>query len=229
MKVRFDEIPIREIQRWWTNYAADHSIPFTEIIPHTVREASRDRLTAASLARLTAPDMDAETFPRHASFALDALPALTARADQIKRLRQTILNLAVCGKLVEQDPSDEPVFEYLLGLPDLSAKTQKLLKPLEPSECDGEVPSSWAWLPLGAIIRSMIQMNISQNKLLVVPIPLPPLAEQHRIVERVDALVALCDRLEAALSDGDITRTRLLRALLHEAVAPTLSEMEAAE
>src|SRR3954454_22689946 len=66
----------------------------------TAREATRDRLTE--------PDTDAEPFRSHAHFALDALPALTTRPDQIKTLRQTILNLAVRGKLVEQNPADEP-------------------------------------------------------------------------------------------------------------------------
>ncbi|MFC7694137.1 hypothetical protein ACFQY5_36020 [Paeniroseomonas aquatica] len=56
-------------------------------------EATRDRLAAASLARLNTPDP--ETFPADARFALDALPALTTRPDQIKQFRQTILNLAV--------------------------------------------------------------------------------------------------------------------------------------
>ena len=46
------------------------------------REAMRDRLAAASLARLNAPDP--ETFQADARFALDALPALTTRPDQIK-------------------------------------------------------------------------------------------------------------------------------------------------
>lgn len=63
------------------------------------REAARDRLTAASLARLNAADPDPATFTTHARFALDNLPALTTRADQIKELRQTILNLAVRGNL----------------------------------------------------------------------------------------------------------------------------------
>ncbi len=50
-------------------------------------------------------------------------------------------------------------------------------------------------------------------------IPLPPLAEQHRIVAKVDELMALCDQLEASLASAQADRTRLLDALLHEALA----------
>lgn len=39
--------------------------------------------------------------------------------------------------------------------------------------------------------------SISQNDLLTIPVPLPPLAEQHRIVAKVDRLMALCDELDA--------------------------------
>ena len=79
----------------------------------TAREDTRDRLTKASLACLTAPDTDDVTFRSHARTAVDALPAMTARADQVKHLHQTILNLAVRGKLVEQDAADEPAAELL--------------------------------------------------------------------------------------------------------------------
>ena len=57
--------------------------------------------------------------------------------------------------------------------------------------------------------------------------PLPPLAEQLRIVAKVDELMTLCDRLEAALAQADTTRQRLLEALLHEALEPA-SDREAA-
>ena len=70
------------------------------------REATRNRMTTASLARLNTPDLDPATFQNHAAFALNNLTPLTTRPDQIKALRQTILNLAVRGKLVAQDPAE---------------------------------------------------------------------------------------------------------------------------
>lgn len=64
------------------------------------REATRDRLSAASLARLNA--LDPETFQADARFALAALPALTTRPDQIDQISQTLLNLAVRGGFSRQ-------------------------------------------------------------------------------------------------------------------------------
>jgi type I restriction enzyme, S subunit len=55
-------------------------------------------------------------------------------------------------------------------------------------------------------------------------IPLPPLAEQHRIVDKVDELMALCDRLEAQLTTIHTDSRRLLEAVLHEALKPALLE-----
>lgn len=71
------------------------------------------------------------------------------------------------------------------------------------------------------------QKNINLGILEMVLIPLPPLAEQHRIVAKVDALIALCDQLEASLTTTTTTRSKLLNALLHEALEPAASDMEA--
>ena len=46
------------------------------------------------------------------------------------------------------------------------------------------------------------------------------LAEQHRIIAKVEELLALCDQLEAQLTDTQTESRRLLEAVLHEALAP---------
>ena len=71
------------------------------------QEATRDRLATASLARLNVPDPDPAMFQHDVAFALNNLTPLTTRPDQIKALRQTILNLAVRGKLVPQDAKED--------------------------------------------------------------------------------------------------------------------------
>ena len=122
----------------------------------TGREAVRDRLTAASLARLNAPDP--ETFQADARFALDALPALTTRPDQIKRLRQTILNLAVRGKLVPQDPNDEPASELLKRIAKEKARLvksgeirkEKTLPEVRLVDALFDLPVGWSWVRLGS-------------------------------------------------------------------------------
>jgi len=83
--------------------------------------------------------------------------------------------------------------------------------------------------PLASATRSA-QAGFNKGDLAAINFPLPPLAEQHRIVARVDELMALCDRLEASLTTTDDTRRRLLEALLAEALAPDEErELEAAE
>lgn len=45
-------------------------------------------------------------------------------------------------------------------------------------------------------------------------VPLPPLAEQHRIVAKVDELMALCDQLEVQQADAESAHAQLVQALL---------------
>ncbi len=72
--------------------------------------------------------------------------------------------------------------------------------------------------------------GISATNLKEVRFPVPPLAEQLRIVAKIDGLMTLCDRLEASLATAADTRRRLLDALLAEALAPDdAREQEAAE
>jgi type I restriction enzyme, S subunit len=56
--------------------------------------------------------------------------------------------------------------------------------------------------------------NVSREQILNLVVPLPPLAEQHRIVAKVDELMALCDRLEAEQADANAAHARIIETLL---------------
>jgi type I restriction enzyme S subunit len=301
------------------------------------REHGCGRLMAATLQRLNQPAEDPASFHKDASFALQVLPSLTTTPAQIKQLRQTILNLAVRGKLVEQDPEDEPA-EELLTLLATEKQTQRNGRNWEANVSVAadplfDMPRGWYLTVVAATARrvtvgyvgpmkdqyvadgipflrsqnvranrfredglvyisrdfhsKIAKSSISPGDVVVVrsgnvgtacvipasisegncsdlviiqepicvcpeylcfylnsmaqahvvsgmvgvalthfntksvanmPIPLPPLAEQHRIVAKVDELMALCDQLEQQLNQADQQRRRLLEALLAEAL-----------
>ena len=64
------------------------------------------------------------------------------------------------------------------------------------------------------LIGTAGQDNISVTKCKFIPIPVPPLAEQKRIVAKVDELMKLVDQLEAQLTTARTTAENLLNALL---------------
>lgn len=78
---------------------------------------------------------------------------LFSTEESIDQLKQTILQLAVMGKLVPQDPSDEPAAELLKRIADEKAqlvkdkkiKKQKALPPIAEDEKPFELPSGWEW------------------------------------------------------------------------------------
>lgn len=282
------------------------------------RETTRDRIATASLARLNAPDPDPATFQTHAAFVLNHFTPLTTRPDQIKALRQTILNLAVRGKLVAQNPNDEPASELL-------RRRKIVVQGAGPFD----LPGSWTWVNVGEVADSRLGKMLDKAKNKGMPreylrninvrwfdfdlsdvlemrfedselpefalrfgdvliceggepgraavwddrrrdiyfqkaihrvrfqdfvdskffvkalrasaddgrlseyftgtgikhftgkglaaylFPLPPLAEQHRIVAKVDELMAVCDRLEEGLTTNTNTQRCLLDSFLH--------------
>jgi type I restriction enzyme S subunit len=56
--------------------------------------------------------------------------------------------------------------------------------------------------------------NVSREIMCNLPIPLPPIAEQHRIVAKIDQLMALCDALEQQIDAATGKQTKLLSALM---------------
>ena len=271
------------------------------------------------------------------------LPLLASAPDGIKKLRGLILELAVRGKLVPQDPDDEPASELLKRIAagrsrlELDGTIKKSKALLSVSKSDGPfvLPESWGWVRLGTVlemingrafkptdwltsglpivriqnlnklaapfnycdprtvderhrlcsgdfliswsgtpgtsfgafiwergdaalnqhifrcllvgdgfrkdflklaVNSQLEVLIAQAQggvglqhvtkgtLEALALPLPPLAEQHRIVAKVDELMALCDRLEAEQADSEIAHDRLVETLLS-----TLSQSSGAD
>lgn len=71
------------------------------------------------------------------------------------------------------------------------------------------------------------QKTINQSHIRSLIVPLPPLAEQKRIVAKVDELMALCDRLEAQQQERETRHAALARASLARfAEAPTPANLE---
>jgi type I restriction enzyme, S subunit len=60
------------------------------------------------------------------------------------------------------------------------------------------------------------QPNLSANSVKLYVYPLPSLAEQCRIVEKIDRLMGLCDRLEESIESGKCKQTDLLNALMSQ-------------
>ena len=65
------------------------------------------------------------------------------------------------------------------------------------------------------------QPNLNGGMIRLMKIPLPPLAEQKRIVAKVTELLSLCDALEAQLTQADSASTQLLSATVHHLLTPT--------
>ncbi|MDB4573499.1 restriction endonuclease subunit S, partial [bacterium] len=304
-----------------------------------------DTLVATLLNALTETTAFAEAWERiQANF--DTLFTTESSIDQLK---QTILQLAVMGKLVEQDPEDEPAAELLDRIAAEKAKLikekkikkQKALAAITQEEEPYTVPERWKWCRLGdvslssdsgwspqcdpqprdneeqwgvlkvsavswglfrpdehkklpagkearpeaevksgdfllsranteelvargvivgqtppklmmsdKIVRFLISdhtlkefvnlvnassssrehyignssgtsssmKNVSRETMSNLPIPLPPLAEQHRIVAKVDELMALCDQLKASLATAQATQLNLADSLVEQAV-----------
>ena len=62
------------------------------------------------------------------------------------------------------------------------------------------------------------QPVISGKKLYPIVVSLPPLAEQRRIVAKVDELMALCDQLKSKLATAQTTQNKLAFSLVADAI-----------
>jgi type I restriction enzyme S subunit len=320
------------------------------------RESRRDRLTIASHHHLNDGAKE-EVFQNRAQVFLDQLSQLSICPIQIKQLRQTILNLAVTGRLKTRQSEDESVATILkrsVPLPDGYSRRRKILKRSSVrslKETFPSIPSSWQYCEvqslydlnviidyadgnhgslypranefgdsgvtfvtakdlsggrilweqcsrlnehrakqltkgwakggdvllthnatvgrvarvepckesfllgtsvtfyrlnksvldanyffhflqsgiwqdqLEAIMQQTTRNQVSIQKQAFFLVAIPPLAEQHRIVSKVDGLMTLCDQLEISLATTQIEASRLLESVLHRTLEPHRYDM----
>ncbi|EMA2413745.1 restriction endonuclease subunit S [Vibrio vulnificus] len=92
--------------------------------------------------------------------------------ESIDQLKQTILQLAVMGKLVPQDPNDEPASELLKRIAEEKAqlvkekkiKKQKVLPPISDDEKPFELPNGWEWCRLGEVINLVSGQHLKPSE-----------------------------------------------------------------
>ena len=95
-----------------------------------------------------------------------------AAPDGIKKLRELILTLAMQGKLVPQDPSDQPASELLKEIEaekrrlvkEGKLKKQETLPPIKPEQVPYEVPAGWEWVRLGAFTEIIRGITFPANE-----------------------------------------------------------------
>jgi type I restriction enzyme S subunit len=91
---------------------------------------------------------------------------LNNQLTQLENLNQAILQEAVQGKLVPQNPVDEPASELLKRIKAEKAKSGKNGKPLppiKPEEIPFEIPESWVWCRLGELIQYTDNFDIQKH------------------------------------------------------------------
>ncbi len=94
-----------------------------------------------------------------------------------ENLNQAILQEAVQGKLVAQDPNDEPANELLKRIKAEKAKSgkkEKPLPPIKPEDIPFAIPDSWVWCRLGEIANlksgNQYQLNASDSGIMYVKV-----------------------------------------------------------
>ena len=297
----------------------------------SLRDQKRLTVHTAAINRLlNSPEDDGRAW----QFIAQNFKELYSTKENITELRKAILQLGVMGKLVPQDPNDEPASELLKAIEvekerliqDGKIKKSKPLPEIKPDEIPYDLPEGWEWVrlndigiwksgttpsrnngsyyggniawvksgevkqgrifetdetitqealrncsleinPVGSVLVAMYganigdvgileieattnqavcacqtyksinniflsylltelkqnfvdqgagaaQPNISRQKIIHTVFAIPPLEEQKRIVEKIDRLMDLCDRLEQHLEAATHQQTRLLEAVM---------------
>ncbi|QOQ69766.1 restriction endonuclease subunit S [Photobacterium damselae] len=111
------------------------------------------QLLVSSLLNTLTHSADADELMENWARISDHFDILFTTEESIDQLKQTILQLAVMGKLVPQDPNDEPASVLLERIAEEKAqlikekkiKKQKALPPIADDEKPFDLPKGWEW------------------------------------------------------------------------------------
>lgn len=117
------------------------------------REQKRLNAHKAALNSLLSAS-ETNSFSTSWSFITRNFGELYSVKENVAELRKAILQLAVMGKLVPQDPNDQPARELLKEIQaekrrlvkEGKIKAAKLLPPIKPEEVPYKLPKSWEWV-----------------------------------------------------------------------------------
>ncbi|PKN91225.1 MAG: restriction endonuclease [Chloroflexi bacterium HGW-Chloroflexi-6] len=109
-------------------------------------------LNRSALAHLLAADSP-EEFNRQWDFIAAHFESLLTRPEHVAPLRQSILELAVRGKLTRREAGDESARELLkrIKAERVESGKKEVLAPVKESEKPFELPDGWEWAKLGSI------------------------------------------------------------------------------
>ncbi|PMC35738.1 restriction endonuclease subunit S [Bacillus sp. UMB0899] len=104
-------------------------------------------------------------------FVIENMEHLCNDKESIAQLRNSILSLAVRGKLVEQDANDEPALVLVAKIKEekerlvaeKKIKKEKPLPPITPEEIPYELPKGWEWVRLGVVIELISGQHITAD------------------------------------------------------------------
>ncbi|MGA4657588.1 restriction endonuclease subunit S [Proteus terrae] len=132
---------------------------------------AHQQLVETLLATLTDSQNAKELFENWSRISQHFDTLFTTEAS-IDALKQTILQLAIMGKLVPQDPNDEPASELLKHIEqekvqlvkDGKIKKQKPLPLISDEEKPFELPQGWEWCRLGHCIHLVSGQHLKPNE-----------------------------------------------------------------
>ena len=154
--------PIKEQHRIITK--VDELMALCDQLEHqTEASIEAHQLLVSTLLNTLTNSADADELMENWVRISDYFDTLFTTEESIDQLKQTILQLAVMGKLVPQDPNDEPasvLLEHIAEekaqlIKDKKIKKQKALSPIAEDEKPFELPNGWSIERLGNICEKM--------------------------------------------------------------------------